>query len=190
MFTYIYTNLNMKSKNSYLIIKILFKPILNSMHSSSGFSLTQNLLTTSPIGIKRMRELNREPFYEEMVKWGTENVQHYKSARKCLPWDDYIRDSKWCPFKVINVEGKGTVLCTTNLSILLVIYNNMYKVLFPHLIIILHSYKSAFFRAWSRSFSANFNWLSNNIILSLSWEIWELEPWEFWELGELEAWEF
>ncbi|XP_062088208.1 factor of DNA methylation 2-like [Humulus lupulus] len=66
----------------------------------------KNASTSSgPFGVKRMGELNSEPFTEAME---SRKDNHYEAMQKCTLWSKYIRDPHWHPFKVVNIRGKPT----------------------------------------------------------------------------------
>lgn len=61
------------------------------------------------IGVKRMGELDNEPFLEAMkLKYNEEEAEE-KSSELCSLWEEYLRDPDWHPFRVIEVEGKHQV---------------------------------------------------------------------------------
>uniref|UniRef100_A0A803P3H9 Factor of DNA methylation 1-5/IDN2 domain-containing protein n=1 Tax=Cannabis sativa TaxID=3483 RepID=A0A803P3H9_CANSA len=66
----------------------------------------KNASTSScPFGVKRMGELDSEPFTEAM-KCSKDN--HYEAMQKCTLWSKYIRDPHWHPFKFVKIRGKLT----------------------------------------------------------------------------------
>lgn len=58
------------------------------------------------IGVKRMGELDHEPFLEVMkLKYNEEEAEE-KTSELCSLWEEYLKDPDWHPFRVIEVNGK------------------------------------------------------------------------------------
>lgn len=58
------------------------------------------------IGVKRMGELDSEPFLEAMKLIYNEEDAEEKTLELCCLWEEYLKDPDWHPFRVIEVEGK------------------------------------------------------------------------------------
>lgn len=61
------------------------------------------------IGIKRMGELNLEPFQDVCMKKFPCDDWRMKSDELYSFWQKNIESSEWFPFKTIQIEGKHTV---------------------------------------------------------------------------------
>ncbi|KAI5670664.1 hypothetical protein M9H77_11028 [Catharanthus roseus] len=62
---------------------------------------------TPEIGIKRMGELNTQPFYEAMKKkYRNEAEAEERASELCSLWEEYLKDPDWHPVRVIEVDGK------------------------------------------------------------------------------------
>lgn len=65
---------------------------------------------TPEIGIKRMGELNTQPFYEAMKKkYRNEAEAEERASELCSLWEEYLKDPDWHPVRVIEVDGKHKV---------------------------------------------------------------------------------
>ena len=57
------------------------------------------------IRVKRMGELDGEPFLKAMSKIYSEEEAEDKASELCSLWVEYLKDPDWHPFKVVEVEG-------------------------------------------------------------------------------------
>ncbi|CAN0837446.1 Protein INVOLVED IN DE NOVO 2 [Linum grandiflorum] len=57
------------------------------------------------IRVKRMGELDGEPFLKAMNKLYSEEEAEDKASELCSLWVEYLKDPEWHPFKVVEVEG-------------------------------------------------------------------------------------
>lgn len=58
------------------------------------------------IGVKRMGELDNKPFHEACKrKYGVAEPEE-RALELCSLWEEFLRDSEWHPFKVVEIEGK------------------------------------------------------------------------------------
>lgn len=64
------------------------------------------LSKNSHIGVKRMGELDNQPFLEAMKRKYDETEADDKASELCSLWEEYLRDPDWHPLKVISVDGK------------------------------------------------------------------------------------
>ncbi|KAI4302396.1 hypothetical protein MLD38_038145 [Melastoma candidum] len=73
-------------------------------------SALKNLASDSgqtSIGVRRMGELDTEPFLEAMkIKYNNEEAED-RASELCSLWDEYLRDTNWHPFKNIE-QSNGT----------------------------------------------------------------------------------
>lgn len=61
------------------------------------------------IGVKRMGELDNKPFHEACKrKYGVAEPEE-RALELCSLWEEFLRDSEWHPFKVVEIEGKHQV---------------------------------------------------------------------------------
>lgn len=61
------------------------------------------------IGVKRMGELDNKPFHEACNrKYGADEAEE-RGLELCSLWEEFLRDSEWHPFKVVEIEGKHQV---------------------------------------------------------------------------------
>jgi len=63
------------------------------------------------IGVKRMGELNTEPFVAAMKKEFNAKTAKNRAAKLCSLWEENIKDPNWHPFKVILVDRHAHVVC-------------------------------------------------------------------------------
>ncbi|KAK4772771.1 hypothetical protein SAY86_014546 [Trapa natans] len=61
----------------------------------------------SHIGVKRMGELNTEPFLEAMRQKYNEDEAEDKASELCSLWEEHLRDPSWHPFQTIEVDGEA-----------------------------------------------------------------------------------
>ncbi|KAF8397478.1 hypothetical protein HHK36_016395 [Tetracentron sinense] len=73
------------------------KELITGLKEMSGRAL---------IGIKRMGALDNKPFLDASKKKYPSKVAVEKTVELCSLWEEYLRDPKWHPFKIIMVEGK------------------------------------------------------------------------------------
>lgn len=59
------------------------------------------------IGVKRMGELDNEPFLRAIRRKYNPAEAEEKASEICSLWEEYLRDPEWHPFKVITVNGKS-----------------------------------------------------------------------------------
>ncbi|XP_010520107.1 PREDICTED: protein INVOLVED IN DE NOVO 2-like [Tarenaya hassleriana] len=59
----------------------------------------------SYIGIKRMGELDNQPFLEAMKRKYNEEEVEYKTVEVYQLWEEYLKDPDWHPFKRIKVDN-------------------------------------------------------------------------------------
>lgn len=59
------------------------------------------------IGVKRMGELDNEPFIRAMRRKYNPAEAEDKASEICSLWEEYLRDPEWHPFKVLTVNGKS-----------------------------------------------------------------------------------
>ncbi|XP_042509837.1 factor of DNA methylation 1-like [Macadamia integrifolia] len=60
---------------------------------------------STKIGIKRLGEINEEPFQEVCAQKFSAEDWEVKSAELCSFWQEQIKNSDWYPFKRIHVDG-------------------------------------------------------------------------------------
>ncbi|KAL6571139.1 hypothetical protein OROHE_002782 [Orobanche hederae] len=60
----------------------------------------------SHIGVKRMGELDSQPFHRAMKRRYNEAEADERATELCSLWEEYLRDPEWHPIKVVNVNGK------------------------------------------------------------------------------------
>lgn len=60
-------------------------------------------------GVKRMGELDTQPFLESMKRKYSEEEAEDRAMELCSLWDEYLKDPDWHPFKVTVVDGKHKV---------------------------------------------------------------------------------
>ncbi|CAA0836759.1 Protein INVOLVED IN DE NOVO 2 [Striga hermonthica] len=59
----------------------------------------------SHIGIKRMGELDSEPFHQAMKRRYNDVEADERATELCSLWEEYLRDPEWHPIKVVNSNG-------------------------------------------------------------------------------------
>lgn len=69
----------------------------------------KELPVRSHIGVKRMGELNSEPFLEAMKLRYDEDEAENKASEMCSLWEEYLRDPGWHPFRTIEVDEEAKV---------------------------------------------------------------------------------
>ncbi|RDY13496.1 Protein INVOLVED IN DE NOVO 2, partial [Mucuna pruriens] len=57
------------------------------------------------ISLKKMGKVNNRPFLEAMKKRYNEEEAEERASKLRLFWEEYVKDPRWHPFKVIMVEG-------------------------------------------------------------------------------------
>nr|GEW99599.1 RNA-directed DNA polymerase [Tanacetum cinerariifolium] len=67
----------------------------------------KELSKATHIGLKRMGELDNKPFYDAMKQMYNETEAEDKASELCSLWEEYLRDPRWYPFKVITVDGES-----------------------------------------------------------------------------------
>ncbi|KAK4754577.1 hypothetical protein SAY87_002681 [Trapa incisa] len=67
----------------------------------------QELPIRSHIRVKRMGELDSEPFLEAMRLQYNEDEAEVKAYELCSLWEEYLRDPSWHPFQIIQVDGEA-----------------------------------------------------------------------------------
>ncbi|KAK4761281.1 hypothetical protein SAY87_006174 [Trapa incisa] len=70
-------------------------------------SAFKELPIRSHIGVKRMGELDIEPFLEAMRLKYHEDEAEDKASELCSLWEEYLRDPSWHPFQTIEVDGEA-----------------------------------------------------------------------------------
>lgn len=63
------------------------------------------------IGVKRMGEINIEPFLAAMKKRFNARTAKNRAAKLCSSWEESIKDPNWHPFKVVLVDSDAHVVC-------------------------------------------------------------------------------
>ncbi|CAK8566606.1 unnamed protein product [Lathyrus sativus] len=66
----------------------------------------KEIATRAQIGVKRMGELDTEPFLEAMKQRYNEEEAEDKATELCSLWEEYLKDPDWHPFKVVESDGK------------------------------------------------------------------------------------
>ncbi|XP_058787482.1 protein INVOLVED IN DE NOVO 2-like [Vicia villosa] len=66
----------------------------------------KEIATRAQIGVKRMGELDTEPFLEAMKQRYNEEEAEDKATELCSLWEEYLKDPDWHPFKVVMIDGK------------------------------------------------------------------------------------
>ncbi|XP_058787483.1 protein INVOLVED IN DE NOVO 2-like [Vicia villosa] len=66
----------------------------------------EELSVPTNIAVKRMGELDSEPFLEAMKKKYKEEEAEVRAANLCSLWEFYMKDAEWYPFKLVTVDGK------------------------------------------------------------------------------------
>ncbi|PIM98811.1 hypothetical protein CDL12_28706 [Handroanthus impetiginosus] len=68
----------------------------------------KELARTPAIGVKRMGELDFKPFHKAMKRKHKSHPAKAsnEAAKLCSKWSKRVKDSKWHPFKVIEIDGK------------------------------------------------------------------------------------
>ncbi|KAL5703596.1 hypothetical protein ACHQM5_022125 [Ranunculus cassubicifolius] len=60
--------------------------------------------TRSMIGVKRMGELNRKSFHEACKRKFSVEEAYEECVKLCSLWENYLRDPKWHPFRMIKTN--------------------------------------------------------------------------------------
>ncbi|CAN1338820.1 Protein INVOLVED IN DE NOVO 2 [Linum perenne] len=63
-----------------------------------------DISTRGDIRVKRMGELDGEPFLRAMSKKYLEEEAHEKASELCSLWAEHLKDPNWHPFKVVEVD--------------------------------------------------------------------------------------
>lgn len=69
----------------------------------------KELPVRSHVGVKRMGELDSEPFLEAMKLKYNEDEAEDRASELCSLWEEYLRDPSWHPFRTIEVDGEAKV---------------------------------------------------------------------------------
>ncbi|CAN1148627.1 Protein INVOLVED IN DE NOVO 2 [Linum perenne] len=64
----------------------------------------KDISTRGDIRVKRMGELDGEPFLRAMSKKYLEEEAHEKASELCSLWAEHLKDPNWHPFKVVEVD--------------------------------------------------------------------------------------
>ncbi|CAI8583893.1 unnamed protein product [Vicia faba] len=66
----------------------------------------EELSVPATIAVKRMGELDSEPFLDAMLKKYKEEEAEVRAANLCSLWEFYMKDPDWHPFIFVTVDGE------------------------------------------------------------------------------------
>ncbi|PIA60312.1 hypothetical protein AQUCO_00300072v1 [Aquilegia coerulea] len=106
---------DMESLNQVLVLKErMNNSELQEARTELKSGLENVLSQQSLFGIKRMGELNSEPFRDAcMQKFLGEDLE-IKSIELCSLWQENIKNQQWFPFKTIQMNGKCDEIIDVN----------------------------------------------------------------------------
>ncbi|PON60984.1 hypothetical protein TorRG33x02_282940 [Trema orientale] len=67
----------------------------------------KNTTSPSPVGVKRMGDVDCKPFYEAMKRASKKEDSLRVALNMCQLWTECVKDPQWRPFKVIVIKGKS-----------------------------------------------------------------------------------
>ncbi|XP_062087259.1 factor of DNA methylation 3-like [Humulus lupulus] len=66
----------------------------------------KDMTSPNPFGVKKMGDIDCRPFYDIMKRKHLKEDALRIALNMCQLWNECVKDPKWHPFKVIEVEGK------------------------------------------------------------------------------------